>query len=141
MLKTEQYYELNEEIVEFFQKVEQQFVFAMDLNYLYITNNKLKKLITIKKLPDDYAVLLNAEILVTVNDKMYDKLDENIRTILFEQEIDKIIPNLEKGTFNISQPTLKTSTGIIKKYSYQQVERANETERLLVVGEKDEQSN
>jgi len=138
MLKTEQYYELDQEIIDFFKKIEQEFVFAMDFKYTFIANNKQKKLLTIKKIADDYAVLLNSEILITVNDILFDKLDNEIRTILFEQEIDKIIPNLEKGTFSISQPTLKTSMGIIKKHSYEQVERANETERLLVKGNKEE---
>lgn len=138
MLKTEQYCELDQEIIDFFKKIEQEFVFAMDFKYTFIANNKQKKLLTIKKIADDYAVLLNSEILIAVNDVLFDKLDDEIRTILFEQEIDKIIPNLEKGTFNISQPTLKTSTGIIKKHSYEQVERANETERLLVKGNKEE---
>ena len=138
MLKTEQYYELDQEIIDFFKKIEQEFVFAMDFKYTFIANNKQKKLLTIKKIADDYAVLLNSEILITVNDILFDKLDNEIRTILFEQEIDKIIPNLEKGTFSISQPTLKTSMGIIKKHTYEQVERANETERLLVKGNKEE---
>lgn len=137
MLKTEQYYELDEEIIEFFKSIEQEFVFAIDFKYIYITNNKQKKLISIKKIADHYAVLLNAEIIVTVNDKIFDKLDKEIKTILFEQELDKIIPNLEKGSFTISQPTLKTSMGIIKKHTYEQVERANEVERMLVKGDKD----
>lgn len=134
MLKTDQYYELDEEIIEFFKSIEQEFVFAIDFKYLFLTNNKQKKLISIKKISDDYAILLNAEILITVNDKIYEKLDTEIKTILFEQELDKLIPNLEKGSFSISQPTLKTSMGIIKKHTYEQVERANETERMLVKG-------
>ena len=138
MLKTEQYYELDQEIIDYFKKIEQEFVFTIDLKYIFITNNKQKKLISVKKIADDYAILLNAEILITVNDKMFEQVDDEIKTILFEQELDKIIPNLEKGTFSIAQPTLKTSMGVIKKHSYEQVERANETERMLVKGNKEE---
>jgi len=134
MLKTEQYYELDKDYIDFFKQIEQEFIFAIDFKYIFQANCKQKKLITIKKIADNYAVLLNAEILITVNDVMFEKLDNEIRTILFEQELDKIIPNLEKGSFSISQPTLKTSMGIIKKHTYEQVERANETERMLVKG-------
>jgi pyruvate/2-oxoglutarate/acetoin dehydrogenase E1 component len=137
MLKTEQYYELDQEIIDYFKKIEQEFIFAIDFKYIYQTNNKQKKLISIKKIADNYAILLNAELIVTINDIMFEQLDEEIKTILFEQELDKIITNLEKGTFSISQPTLKTSMGIIKKHSYEQVERANETERLLAKGDKE----
>lgn len=132
MLKTEQFYELHEEIIKFFKEIENEFAFAMSFRYTFQTNNKLKKLIEIKKLPDNIAVLLNSEVLVTINDDYYSKLDEEIIKILFEQEIDKIHINLEKGTIKIVQPNLKTTTGLVKKFSYEKVERAYETQRLLV---------
>jgi len=131
MLKTEQYYELDQDIVDYFLDLEKNFSFAIDIKYLFQTNTKQKQLISIKKIPDNYAVVLNAEILVTVNEEYFNVMDDNIRKILFEQEIDKILPNLEKGTLKIVQPSLKTSAGIVKKYSYESVERANETQRLL----------
>jgi len=131
MHKTEQYYELDKEISDFFREVETGFAFAMDIKYIYQANCKQKSLIKISKLADNYAILLDSDILVTVNDMYYDKFDVQIRTILFEQEIDKIQTNLDKGTLKLVQPSLKTSVGIIKRHTYQNVERANETERLL----------
>lgn len=131
MLKTEQYYELDEDIVDYFKGVERDFAFAFDVSYLYQTNTKLKQLISIKKISDNLAVVLNKEVLVTVNEDYFNAMDEDIRKILFEQEIDKIVPNLEKGTLKIVQPSLKTSAGIVKKFTYEKVERANETQRLL----------
>lgn len=132
MHKTEQYYELDKEIVDFYREVEKEFAFAMNIKYIFQANCKQKSLIKINKLADNFAVILNADILVTVNDTFFDKFDEEIRTILFEQEIDKIHPNLDKGTIKIVQPSLKTSIGIVKRHTYESVERANETERLLV---------
>jgi hypothetical protein len=132
MLKTEQYFELDQDIIDYFKDLEKNFSFAIDIKYLFQTNTKLKQLISIKKIPDNFAVILNAEVLVTVNEDYFNKMDDSIRKILFEQEIDKIIPNLEKGSLKIVQPSLKTSAGIVKKFSYDKVERANETQRLLV---------
>jgi hypothetical protein len=132
MLKTEQYFELDQDIIDYFKDLEKNFSFAIDIKYLFQTNTKLKQLISIKKIPDNFAVILNAEVLVTVNEDYFNKMDDTIRKILFEQEIDKIIPNLEKGSLKIVQPSLKTSAGIVKKFSYEKVERANETQRLLV---------
>lgn len=131
MLKTEQYYELDQDIIDFFKKVEQECAFAMDIKFVFQANEKQKSLIQIKKIPDNYAVLLNAEAIVTVNEAYFNDFDDKIRNILFEQEIDKIELNLDKGTFKIVQPSLKTSTGIVNKYTYKEVERANETERLV----------
>lgn len=131
MLKTDQYYELDEDVIKFFKSVEQEFVFAIDLKYIFHTNTKQKFLIQVKKIPDNYAVLLNAEIIVTVNEVYFNEFDDKIRQILFEQELDKIEMNLDKGTFKIVQSNLKTSFGIVNKHTYKEVERANETERLI----------
>jgi len=131
MLKTEQYYELDQDIIDYFVNIEKDFAFALDISYLYQTNTKQKQLISIKKIPDNYAVILKKELLVTVNENYFELMDDSIRKVLFEQEIDKIVPNLEKGTLKMVQPTLKTSAGIVKKHTYENVERANETQRLL----------
>jgi len=132
MLKTEQFYELDQDIIDFFRTVERDFAFTMSFKYTFQTNTKLKKLIEIKKIPDNIAVLLDSEVLVTVNEEYFNKLDTEINKILFEQEIDKIHLNLEKGIIKIVQPDLKTTTGLVKKFSYEKVERAYETQRLLV---------
>lgn len=131
MDKTEQYYELDSEIKEFFNKTEREFGFVTNIKYIFQTNLKQKSLIKISKIADNYSLLLNADLLVTVNESYYDELDEQIRLILFEQEIDKIHINLEKGTIKLVQSNLKTSVGIVKRHTYKKVERANETERLL----------
>jgi predicted transcriptional regulator len=140
MHKTEQYYELDKEIVDFYREVETEFAFAMNIKYIFQANAKQKSLIKISKLADNYAVLLNADLLVTVNDTYFGKFDEEIKTILFEQEIDKVHPNLDKGTIKLVQPSLKTSVGIVKRHTYASVERANETERLLVEQKGDAES-
>ena len=131
MQKTDQYYELDNEIIDFFNEKEREFAFAMSIKYIFQSNCKQKSLIKINKLADNYAILLNADALITINDMYFNKFDEEIRTILFEQEIDNIQVNLDKGTFKLIQPNLKTSIGIIKRHTYESVERANETERLL----------
>jgi hypothetical protein len=131
MQKTDQYYELDKEIIDFFNEIEREFAFAMNIKYIFQANSKQKSLVKLQKLADNYSVLLNADMLITVNDMYFDKFDEEIRTIQFEQEIDKIQVNLDKGTFKLIQPNLKTSIGIIKRHTYASVERANETERLL----------
>jgi len=138
MLKTEQFFELDQDIIDFFKKIENDFAFAMSFKYTFQANTKLKKLIEIKKLPDNIAILLDSEVLVTVNEDYFNKLDEEINKILFEQEIDKIHINLEKGSIKIIQPGLKTTTGLVKKFSYEKVERAYETQRLLVESKNEE---
>ena len=139
MLKTEQFYELDQDTLDFFKKIEKGCSFAMDIKYTFQSNNKLKKLIEIKKLPDNIAVLLNSEVLVTVNEVYFDQMDEEINKILFEQEINKINLDLEKGTIKMVQPDLKTTSVLVKKFSYEKIERAYETQRLLVESKTEQQ--
>lgn len=139
MDKTEQYYELDEDIIELFKNIEKDFGFAMNVKYIFQANVKQKSLIKITKIPDNYSVLLKADMLVTVNENYFNQLDDDkIRTILFEQEIDKIHVNLDRGTLKLVQPNLKTSVGLIKRHTYELVEKANETERLLTEQKKDQ---
>jgi pyruvate/2-oxoglutarate/acetoin dehydrogenase E1 component len=138
MLKTEQYYELDQDIIDYFKELERDYAFALDIDYIFQANTKQKQLITIKKISDNLAVLLKAELIVTVNEHYFNVMDDSIRKVLFEQELDKIVPNLEKGTIKLVQPTLKTSAGIVKKFTYESVERANETQRLLAENKMDE---
>lgn len=140
MDKTEQYYELSEEVINFFKNIEKEFGFAMNIKYIFQGNYKQKSLIKISKLADKYAVLLKADMLITINEDYFDLLDDDkIRTILFEQEIDKIHINLEKGTIKLIQPNIKTSIGLVKRHTYEMIEKANETERLLSEQKKDKE--
>jgi len=49
MHKTEQYYELDKEIVDFFREVETEFAFAMSIKYIFQANCKQKSLINLMK--------------------------------------------------------------------------------------------
>lgn len=139
MLKTDQYYELDQDIIDKFKDIEKEFALSLDFKYVFQANTKQKCLILIKKLPDNLAVLLKSELIVTVNEKYFDLMDDEIIQILFEQEIDKIHPNMEKGTIKLVQPSLKTTSGMVKKYTYEGIERAYETEKLLVESKNEEE--
>lgn len=140
MDKTEQYYELDKDIIDFFMNIEKDFGFAMNIKYIFQANAKQKSLVKITKIADNYSVLLKSDMLVTVNESYFNLLDDDkIKTILFEQEIDKIHINLDRGTIKLVQPDLKTSVGLIKRHTYELVEKANETERLLAEQKKDQE--
>ena len=122
---------LESDIVEFFEERWQKFNIPIDIRFEFQSNSKQKnQLIKLTKIPDQYSVILNKDILVQVNEEYFDAFDEDAKKILFDQEIDKIQINLEKGTFKIGKTNFNTSQGIIEKYSYEQVQRALEIERL-----------
>lgn len=119
-----------EDVIEYFEAIENNFAYSFDINYVFITNDKAKKLIKVSKLPDQISFLLNAHILVTFNEKFFDNFDDDTKTILINQELDKIECEAEKGTVKInSNPLINTSSGIIEKFTLDGVKNANELER------------
>ena len=120
---------LDEEIIEGIEKIMLNFNLPQTLRYYYQENDKLKRLIKIAKIPVHYAVAIGSDILVHVNELYFNALDDESRQILIEQELDKIEFNLDKGTFKINATgRINTSSGIINKYTYDNVYRAIQSE-------------
>lgn len=122
--------ELADYIQEFFEEMQNKLTLPVDLKYAFQSNMKQKTLVTIKKIPDNYSVLLDAELLVTFNQDFFDAFDEDSKRILIDQELAKVEFNTEKGTLKIVQPDLITSSAIIKKYTLEKVEKANQVRDL-----------
>ena len=120
------------DIIEYFEKIVDAFSFPMDPEFYFISNSKQKGLIKISKIPDQYSIGLGAQLIVTFNETYFDMItDDKSKTILIEQEIDKIEINLDKGTIKLGKPSIATGIGIVKKYNYEEVEKAIELEKLL----------
>ncbi|NPV12786.1 MAG: hypothetical protein HPY57_13445 [Ignavibacteria bacterium] len=129
----ENFKELEKDIVEFFIERLNTFNIPIDLKFYFQSNCKQKQLIKLTKIPDQYSVIMNKDILVQVNEEYFDAFsteDEDINKILFDQCIDLIEYDLDKGTFKIGKANFYATEGIIEKYTYDKVQRAVEVERL-----------
>lgn len=133
----------DENVIENFQKIIEQFAFPFDLKFVFVTNNKSKKLIKISKISDQFSFLLDAHLLVTFNEDFYQHFDEQNTTILIEQEIDRIEANGENGKVTLNNnPLISTSSGILEKFTLDFVKNANKLEReyLSQIKDKDNES-
>lgn len=137
----EQYENVSEDIITYFEKIEKSFAMPMDIKFVFVANGKQKKLVKISKISDTYSYLLNADILVVFNEDYFDNFDDQTKQILIEQEIDKIEFDLEKGTIKIKEPEINTSTGIIEKFSLKLVENANRLQKEYEKQKKDKQKD
>ena len=124
------FHELADYIQDFFEKMKMELNLPVDIKYTYQAYNKQNTLITIKKIPDNLAILVKADLLVTFNEDYFDAFNDEPKSILIDQELAKIEFNMEKGTLKIVKPDLMTSSSIIKKYSLESVERANQVVTL-----------
>ena len=139
-MNTSQYSELttkaHDDILDFFNERLEKFAFASDPRFYFQSNTKQKKsLIKISKIPEQYHEKMGADLIVQVNLEYFDAFRvnneiDNINEILFDQELDKIEINGKTGKISLKSRGLKSSPGIIEKYTYENVARAEEVELL-----------
>jgi len=130
-MSKEQFHELADYVVDYFDNLERKLSLPVDIKYVYQADDKQKSLIKIVKIADRYANLLSADLLISFNEDFFDAFDDEAKNILIDQELALIEFNLEKGTLKLGKADLITSSGVIKKYGVDAVERANQVKSLF----------
>ncbi len=143
LTKNEIYGELEQDIIDFFKERLSNFTLPVDLKFYFQSNKNLKSLIKMTKIPDQYSVIMNKDILVQINPDYFDSFNSGIvqdddndivenetNTILFDQCIDLLSVNTDNGTFKIGKTNFQASKGIIEQYTYDKVQRAIEVQSL-----------
>ncbi len=134
------FYELSEDTINDFFDVFNKKTFSVQIDFQFIGVKKQKQLIKITKIADDYSFVLKKDLKVTINEDLMDAFDEESRTILIEQEIDKINWNSESGKIKLVGTDFNTFSAIVVKYGVEKVSRANQVETLFVE-QKEDQDN
>jgi hypothetical protein len=120
------------DIIDFFEEIYEEKGIPFNLKFEFQSNTKLKQLIKLIKIPDQYSVIMSKDVLVQFNTEYFDLLDdEEIKKILIEQEIDRIEYNLQKGTWKLGSYGISTNFGMVDKWSSEKVIEAIEAEKLL----------
>jgi len=139
-MSKEQFNEVDDYIIEYFEKMSKKLSLPIDLKYVYQKDDKQKTLIKIIKIADRYSVLLKSDLLISFNGDYFDLFDDEAKNILIDQELALIECDFDKGTIKIGKADLITSYGIIKKYGVEAVERANQVRDLTNQQKEDEES-
>lgn len=135
------FYKLADETIEEFYEIFNKKSFPIKVDIEFIGNSKQKQLIKVAKIPDDISYVLQKEIKVTINETLMDSFDEEARTILIEQELEKINMNLETGKIKTVPTELNTFPSILHKYGIEKVSRANQVESLFIEQQADKDSD
>jgi uncharacterized protein YjbK len=133
----EKFYELSEDTKKEFFKVFETKAFPVGVAFQFIGNEKQKELIKISKIQDQYSFILKKEILVSVNEDLIQVFDEESKTILIEQEIDRLHINMDTGKIKLIKTDLNTFSSLVNKYGVEKVARANKVEELYDQQKKD----
>lgn len=119
------YYEISDDTINVFSEIVRKKVLN-DVAFHYIGNSSQKMVCKISKLSDQYEYLLKKHILVSINEELMTKFDDESVSILFEQEIDKISFNVETGKVKLIKPDIATFSSLIKKWGIEKISRANQ---------------
>jgi len=124
------FYEASEDVVQLFKKILDDKSLPFDVKLKFEGNSKQKVFIEVSKIPDKFAWLLDADVLVSINEDFFYKLDEIAQKILIEEEIDKIYVNMDSGKLKMIKPDFVSFSGLMKKYGSEEVMRAKGLEDL-----------
>ncbi len=135
----EKFYELSEDVIGTFNEVYNTKSFPINIGFQFLGASKQKQLIKLSKLNDQYQYLLSKDMIVCINEEVFDKFDEESKRILIEQELDKIWVDANSGKIKTIKPDLNTFSGLVNKYGIDKVARANQVEELYNQQKKDAQ--
>jgi hypothetical protein len=124
------FYNLSDDAISRFEEVFNKKAFPLNVGFQYVGSESQKELIKITKVSDVYNFLLEKELLVSINEDLMDKFDDESVTILIEQELDKISINIDSGKIKFIKPDLSTFASLVSKYGIEKISRANQVEEL-----------
>lgn len=137
----DKFYELDKDSIDQFYEVFNKKSFPVNVGFKFLGSSKQKKIISIKKMPDEYAFLLEKELMVYINEELMEKFDDKARDILIEQEVDKLSIDIGTGKIKMIKPDLTTFAALVNKYGIEEVSRANQVEILSVQQKEDQESD
>ena len=135
------FYEVSDDTITDFFDVFNKKTFPIKIDFQFQGHKKQKSMIKITKIADNMCAILNKELLVTVNEDLMIAFDEESRTILIEQEIDKINMNVESGKIKLVKTDLNTFASLVNKYGVEKVSRANQVESLFIEQKEDSEDD
>jgi hypothetical protein len=124
------FYEVSEDTKKEFFDIFNKKSFPLSLNFQFVGSESQKNLIKISKISDQYAFLMNKDLIVSINEDLMSVFDKTSITILIEQEIDKINMDIKSGKIKMVKPDLNTFSSLITKYGVDKVAKANQVEEL-----------
>lgn len=133
------FYNLSDDAIEKFNSVFKKKSFPVDVKFQFIGYESQKTLIKISKVSDQFAFILDKELLISMNEDLMNVFDDESIQILIEQEIDKVSINIETGKIKLIKPDLTTFSSLINKYGIDKISRANSIELLTSEQRQDEE--
>lgn len=131
------YTETSEDVKEKFLEIYRKQEVFSGVRFCFACDVKQKKLITLSKITDKYKFFMESDIMVIINEALYEKFQDLDIKVLFEQEISTITFKGDEGKISFTKPDVVTFSGILQKYGIEVVTRALQLENLTVSQQED----
>jgi hypothetical protein len=102
------------------------------VNITLLTDNKQKKLYNLKKLDPISAFLGKTDVVITVNELIFDLLDDKQLDLLTEEILASISFDAEKDVIKNDPPDVSTYSGILTKYTLETWKETQEIVRATI---------
>lgn len=125
------HYQLSEKAISKFYEIINKKSFQIEIKFEFIGHITQKELIKISNIPDNFAFILQKDILVSINEDLMNWFDEETISILIKKEIDKINFNIETGKIKFIKTEPNTfSASLLFEYGIEKISIVNNAERL-----------
>lgn len=109
------------------------------VNITILTNNKAKEIFKINKANELLKYRTGDDIIIVLNEKIFDQLTQEQRIIVAEESLASIHFNTEKDKIEISKPDVVTFSGILAKHTFEKWNVLRESITTLYNAEKQEE--
>lgn len=113
------YEEPFEETLEIYNRLIASTGLERYVNITILTNNNAKEIFKINKANDLLKYRTGDDIIIVLNEKVFDQLTPEQRVILAEESLASISFDTEKDKIVISKPDVVTFSGVLSKHTFE----------------------
>ena len=118
--------EIYEDSEKLFNEILNNSSIPKNVKFKLIANNKMKKAYDVKKTSPMYEYLTGFNVIVVINEDLFDMLDDKLRVIIIEEILAHVYYDMDKDKLFIIQPDINTFSGILQKYDVSEYMRIKE---------------
>ncbi len=133
------YREPYEDTQELFDTVLSETGLERMVNVTVLSQDNLKEITKVSKANDLVKHMTQFDVVVIVNEIIYDQLTDDQKRIVVEEAISHISYDTENDKLVISKPDFVAHSGVLRKYGFETMERLRETVKSLYQAQKEEQ--
>lgn len=134
------YTEPFDETREVFEEVITTQMLDLNVNFKILADNRQKDIYKIFKANDLVKHMTNNDVVIVVNEAIFDKLELEQQRMVAEEATAGIHYDLEKEKLVITKGDITTFSGLLRKHGYDKYEVLRESIKTLYDADKEEQA-